>query len=160
MRRDSWGLMIGLMVGIVAGVWALGCSANRPAEERPNLLLISMDTTRADRLGLYGYQHDTSRNLDRLARESVLYTGALSTTSWTPPAHASLFTGKFPSSHGARFDPEGSLVIPRIHMADELMDRNQFARARELIEGCLALDPDNASCVASSKRMAWLGTRP
>jgi hypothetical protein len=51
-------------------------------------------------------------------------------------------------------------VIPRIHVTDELMDRSQFARARELIEGCLALDPDNASCVASSKRMAWPGTRP
>jgi arylsulfatase A-like enzyme len=111
MRRDSWRLMIGLMVGSVAGVWALGCSVNPPAEERPNLLLITLDTTRTDRLGLYGYERDTSPNLDRLARESVVYTGALSTTSWTLPAHASLFTGKFPSSHGARFDPEGSLIL-------------------------------------------------
>jgi arylsulfatase A-like enzyme len=111
MRRDTRGPVSGLLIGLIAGIWALGCSASRPTEGRPNLLLISMDTTRADRLGLYGYERDTSPNLDRLARESVVYTEAHSTTSWTLPAHASLFTGKFPSSHGARFDAEGSLIL-------------------------------------------------
>jgi arylsulfatase A-like enzyme len=96
----------------------LGCSAHPTDEERPDLLLITMDTTRADRLGLYGYQHDTSPNLDRLARESVVYTRALSTTSWTLPAHASLFTGKLPSSHGARFDLEGPLILEGFRGAD------------------------------------------
>ena len=79
--------------------------------ERPNVLLVTLDTTRADRLGLYGYTEDTSPHLDRLGEESVVYTRAVSTSSWTLPAHASLFTGKLPTSHGARFDAEGPLVI-------------------------------------------------
>jgi spermidine synthase len=50
-------------------------------------------------------------------------------------------------------------VIPRIYIADELMDRSEFARARELIEGCLEIDPDNAKCIASMKRIESLGSR-
>jgi len=79
--------------------------------ERPNVLLITLDTTRADHLGCYGYGLETSPNLDRLAEQSVVYEHAISTASWTLPAHAALFTGKFTSSHGARYDPEGPLRL-------------------------------------------------
>ncbi len=77
----------------------------------PNILLITLDTTRQDHLGLYGYPLPTSPNLDRLAQDALVYTQAYSTSSWTMPAHASLFTGKFPSSHGAQYDPNGPLVL-------------------------------------------------
>ncbi|MCC6488350.1 MAG: sulfatase [Candidatus Hydrogenedentes bacterium] len=78
---------------------------------RPNFLVITLDTTRADRLSCYGYERPTTPNLDRLARESIFYREAYSTSSWTLPAHASLFTGKFVSSHGARYHPEGEFVL-------------------------------------------------
>jgi arylsulfatase A-like enzyme len=97
----------------LAGLVALaGCGggAHRPAR-RPNVVLITLDTTRADRLGAYGYSRRTSPHLDVLARESMLYTSALATSSWTLPAHATLFTGKFTSSHGARYDPAGPLSL-------------------------------------------------
>ncbi len=84
-----------------------GASAPRP----PHVVLVTLDTTRADRLGCYGYARDTSPNLDALARASLVFERAFSTSSWTLPAHASLFTGKFPRTHGARYDPEGPLVI-------------------------------------------------
>ncbi len=89
-----------------------GCSQPEPTLlERPNILLITLDTTRADRLGAYGYAKDTSPNLDALAAESVFYTRAVATSSWTLPSHASLFTGKFTRSHGARYDAEGPLRL-------------------------------------------------
>lgn len=78
---------------------------------RPNIVLITLDTTRADRLGCYGFRGNTSPHLDLLAAEAVVYTRAQSTTSWTLPAHASLFTGKFTTSHGARYDLEGPLRL-------------------------------------------------
>ena len=81
------------------------------ASDRPDILLITMDTTRADRLGLYGYERPTSPNLDAFAEKSVVYERAFSTSTWTLPAHASLFTGLFPTSHGARFDADGPLVL-------------------------------------------------
>lgn len=68
--------------------------------KRTSVLLIVLDTLRADRLGCYGYPLPTSPNIDALAAESVLFTRAISTAPWTLPAHASLFTGLFPFEHG------------------------------------------------------------
>jgi arylsulfatase A-like enzyme len=70
--------------------------------KRPNLLLITLDTTRADHLGSSGYERDTSPHLDRLASEGEQYLNAVTNSSWTLPSHASLFTGKHPREHGAR----------------------------------------------------------
>lgn len=66
----------------------------------PNVLLISIDTLRPDHLKCYGYQRSTSPNLDRLAAEGVLYENHISSTSWTLPAHAALFTALADSVHG------------------------------------------------------------
>lgn len=61
-----------------------------------------MDAARQDHLSCYGYPLPTTPNLDRLAEEGVRFTNAISTSGWTVPTHASLFTGAFPSFHGAR----------------------------------------------------------
>ena len=74
-------------------------------------MLITLDTTRADHLGIYGYGPPTSPNLDAFANEAVVYTEAIAPATWTLPSHASLFTGRFPSSHGARYDPAGTLLL-------------------------------------------------
>jgi arylsulfatase A-like enzyme len=93
--------------GVATALALAGCGAAEP----PSLLLVTLDTTRADRLGCYGYARETSPNLDRLAADAVLHTRAYSTSSWTLPAHASLFTGLHAPSHGARLDPDGPLVL-------------------------------------------------
>ena len=72
------------------------------AAARANLLVVTLDTTRADHLGCYGYAPPTSPNLDRLAREGVLVERALVTVPMTLPSHTSLFTGRLPSQHGVR----------------------------------------------------------
>lgn len=82
-------------------------------QKKPNVILITLDTTRADHLSCYGYSRTTSPNLDEFARESVLFTHCISTCSWTLPSHATIFTGKYTTSHGARHDPNGPL-----HLAD------------------------------------------
>ncbi len=69
--------------------------------EAPNLLLITLDTLRADHLSSYGYHRPTTPNLDRLAQGGVLFEYAIANASWTLPSHASLFTGRFPHEHGA-----------------------------------------------------------
>lgn len=80
---------------------------------RPNVLLIVIDTLRADHLGTYGYGRDTSPRIDQLANEGTVYENAIASASWTLPSHASMFTGLFPKDHGthaenfsldARFD--------------------------------------------------------
>ena len=69
---------------------------------RDNILLITLDTTRADRLGCYGYTRARTRRFDRLAAEGVRFEWAFSPAPITLPAHASIFTGLYPFEHGVR----------------------------------------------------------
>jgi arylsulfatase A-like enzyme len=71
------------------------------AQGRPNVLLIVLDTARADHLSVYGYQRRTTPNLEKLARESVLFRNAISASDFTLTAHGSLFTGLYTSWHRA-----------------------------------------------------------
>lgn len=100
---------------VLMASWSTHCGESIPTVAvdplRPPIVLITLDTTRHDRLGCYGYRPPTSPQLDRLCRESIRYDAAYSTTSWTLPAHASLFTGQYTYSHGARYDSEGPLVL-------------------------------------------------
>jgi arylsulfatase A-like enzyme len=93
------------------------------------MILITLDTTRADHLSCYGYHRQTSPNLDKLANECLVYTRAIAPSSWTLPSHASLFTGKFTSSHGAEYDSHGPL---RLLDAIEGPDVWEVHRARGL----------------------------
>ena len=82
----------------LAGVAA--CAADAP--ERPNLLLVTFDTTRADHLPAYGYAHVETPTLSRMARAGIRYARCYSPVPLTLPAHASLMTGLYPFRHGLR----------------------------------------------------------
>ncbi len=69
-------------------------------EQKPDILLIILDTLRRDRLSIYGHQRDTSPGFDAFATQSTLFERAVAPSQWTIPAHASLFTGLYPSRHG------------------------------------------------------------
>ena len=70
---------------------------------RPDLILVSIDTLRADHLGSYGYHRDTSPHLDGLAADGARFREARTTAPWTLPSHASMMTGLYPPAHGVRF---------------------------------------------------------
>jgi arylsulfatase A-like enzyme len=65
-----------------------------------NVVLVSLDTLRADHLGCYGYERPTSPRIDAFASESFLFADAVSQSAWTRPAHASMLTGLHPAEHG------------------------------------------------------------
>jgi arylsulfatase A-like enzyme len=77
----------------------VGC-ADAPPAPRNNVLLIVVDTLRRDRLGVYGHKLATSPSMNALAAEGTVFAHAYTTAPWTQPAVASLFTGRYPSSHG------------------------------------------------------------
>jgi choline-sulfatase len=80
----------------------LGALPRGVARAQLNLVVITLDTLRADHLGAYGSTDVETPVLDRLAAEGVLFAQAMTTAPLTLPAHASIFTGKFPPEHGVR----------------------------------------------------------
>ncbi len=94
--------MISLRRAIVRGLTGLcvalcaGCS-----KQRPNIVVIVLDTARPDYLSVYGHPRRTTPYLEELAAQSTRFDRAYSTSSWTLPAHASLFSGTLPEQHGA-----------------------------------------------------------
>lgn len=83
------------------------------AEPPPNVVLVTLDTTRADHLSAYGYERPTTPFLERLAASrATLWTRAYAAAPWTLPTHASLFTGRYPFEHGARTYPVAEHVRP------------------------------------------------
>ena len=70
-----------------------------PHRNRPNILMIVLDTQRRDRLSLYGYERTTSPALDDFASRATVYQRAIAPAQWTIPAHGSLFTGLYPAQH-------------------------------------------------------------
>jgi arylsulfatase A-like enzyme len=72
-----------------------------PTPPSPNVVLITMDTARADHVSVYGYARDTTPNLRQFARRATVYSRAFATSDFTLPTHASIFTGLYPAFHGA-----------------------------------------------------------
>jgi len=80
----------------------VGKPPSQPAgKSSPNIILLTMDTVRADHLGIYGYARQNTPNLRRLLQESTLYTDLVAASSITLTSHATMFTGLYPRSHGA-----------------------------------------------------------
>lgn len=90
----------------------------------PNVLLLVMDTVRADRLSLHGYERETSPNLVRLSRKGVRFDQARSTAPWTLPSHASMFTGRWPHQTGVSEDRPLDATHPTL--AEFLTDRGHL----------------------------------
>lgn len=87
-------------------VVAVGLFIVLRSHTRPNVILIVLDTLRADHLGIYGYERNTSPVLDSLAKETWIARYAISPAPWTPPAVSSMFTGLYATSHGM-MPPDG-----------------------------------------------------
>jgi len=113
-----------LLAGLGCGLAASACA---PAAGRaPDVVLVVLDTVRADHTSLHGYRRTTTPRLDALAQRATVFPRAHATAPWTLPAHASLFTGRTPAEHGAH-----RVAVPG---PDEVGIRPLDARRRTLAE--------------------------
>jgi arylsulfatase A-like enzyme len=90
-----------------------------------NVLLVTLDTTRADHLPAYGYTQVKTPNLDQLAKESVIFKDAISHAPLTLPSHTSILTGLLPITHGVR-DNGGYFVDPKEITLAEVLKKNGY----------------------------------
>jgi arylsulfatase A-like enzyme len=110
----------------ITAIALIACAAAAvfPWHPRPtSLVIITLDTTRADRLSVYGFNNVPMPGLERLAREGVVFDRATSVAPLTLPAHCSLFTGLFPPAHGVRDNADGALAAEQTTLAEMLRAR-------------------------------------
>ena len=118
-------LVLGLLSACSDGGGSLG-----PVEDtRPSVLLITLDTTRADHLGPYGYALADTPTYDKLASEGVLFRTAYSTCPLTIPSHSTILTGKVPPSHGVRDNGDFILGEEQVLISERLHDAGWFTAA-------------------------------
>ncbi|MCO6430911.1 MAG: sulfatase [Deltaproteobacteria bacterium] len=131
------------IVAAAAVVLIVACAAAyrylAAKQSQYSLVLISLDTLRADRLGAYGYSRPTSPSIDRLAKESALFVNAVSVTSWTLPAHVSLFTGLYPTTHGVRTRELGK-IPPSTPLLAEILESRGYKNYGLMGGGYLGAD--------------------
>jgi arylsulfatase A-like enzyme/cytochrome c-type biogenesis protein CcmH/NrfG len=90
--------------------------------ERPSVLLVTLDTTRADHIGAYGYEPAHTPVLDELAAQGTLYERAYSTAPLTIPSHSTILTGRNPPSHGVRDNGDFNLGEDEITLAERFAE--------------------------------------
>jgi choline-sulfatase len=142
-RVWPWAVLTVLIAaGVGIGAWWLAARPVRTSggvdlgtlppgvsRDRLNLVLVTLDTTRADRIGAYGNTDVETATFDRLAREGVLFEQAVSVAPLTLPAHSSMFTGKFPPEHGVR-DNGGFFLGPeQLTLAEVLKSKGYHTGA-------------------------------
>jgi arylsulfatase A-like enzyme len=123
------GLVVALFVVIQGGGWVREKVGTRglpePQSDAPNVIVIVVDTLRADHLTSYGYERDTTPFMDSLASEGVRFDNAISPSSWTQPSHASILTGRHTYEHQAETEPLDD-SYPTI---GEVMQKNGYRTA-------------------------------
>ncbi|HIE26324.1 TPA: hypothetical protein EYP66_03460 [Candidatus Poribacteria bacterium] len=122
-RRD----FLKRLVGLSAAPFLFFLSDAMGQEQPPNVILISIDSLRADHLGCYRYPKTTSPNIDSLANEGVVFTNAISTTTWTLPAHISMLTSLYPEVHQVIHD--GKKLSDRAVVCAEIMKEAGYLTA-------------------------------
>jgi len=99
----------------------------QPAADSLNVLLITLDTTRADRLGSYGYAGAKTPRLDALAGEGIRFARAYAPAPLTLPAHATILSGLYPAAHGVRNN--GRELDPKVRTLAEILQGHGFPTA-------------------------------
>jgi arylsulfatase A-like enzyme len=112
-------------------VAACGDDGAKTPAERPNVLLLVMDTTRGDRCSFEGYARPTTPRLDAFAKDAVVFSDAWAPADWTAPSHASLFTGLRPEHHGV-------MDANRMFLPDEIPTIASMFRRAGWRTGCFS----------------------
>jgi arylsulfatase A-like enzyme len=107
----------------LCGALFLSSASCGPVRRPPNILLITLDTTRADHLGAYGSTNALTPSLDQLAADGCVFENAYTAAPITLPAHATLLTGRLPFEHGLRANGENRLAETETTLAERLRAR-------------------------------------
>ncbi|MFH1435477.1 MAG: sulfatase, partial [Pseudomonadota bacterium] len=115
-----------LAVLLIPAAFALYVSRPEPRCIDCNVILILLDALRADHLGCYGYERDTSPHIDSMALESIVFDNAVSQSAWTVPAVASMWTGLLPSRHRMLYFKNHGKLSKKLPTLAGIMKKNGY----------------------------------
>ncbi len=107
-------------------ICALAATQPAPRKLPPNIILITLDTVRADHLGCYGYTEIQTPTFDALARDGVVFERAISQVPLTWPSHAAILTGTYPFQNGVQ-DFTGQPLAPEFHSVAQALKQHGYA---------------------------------
>ena len=145
MNRKRAAAIAGVVIAIVVVValFRVGKTSKRPNGQASepttlhadlrgaNVLLITLDTTRADRIGAYDYPGAETPHLDALAEDGVLFEDTITPTAFTLPSHSSIMTGLYPTYHGVRLNGGSALADVHTTLAERLADSGSAVLSNE-----------------------------
>jgi len=177
--RWSSRFLAAALLGVCCPGVACRPSPDTAAGRRPDVVVITLDTTRADHLGLYGYFRDTSPVLDALGAESLVFERHIVSIATTLPSHTSLFTGTDPLEHGVlanlkaggtRLTPSPSLRTFAEYLRANGYRTGAFVGATPLKRGCgleqgfetfdQPLGAERHAEETNDQALAWMGSIP
>jgi arylsulfatase A-like enzyme len=132
-RVLAWGLGVLMLGGAVSMPKLMAAEGEGPAAAMPSgvapagapdVVLVVLDTVRAANMSAYGYGRETTPTFARLAGEGALFLDATAPSTWSLPSHASLFTGLFPSGHGAH--EESRVLAPDVPTVAQVLGDNGY----------------------------------
>src|SRR5438067_3122684 len=123
-------------------LWS-GALATAATAPRPNVILITLDTTRADRMGFVGSDRGLTPNLDALAQQSVIFSRAYSQVPLTPPSHAVILTGTYPQFNHLSY--MGEPLLADLPYLPDILHRRRYRTAAFV--GSMMLDPKNVTAI-------------
>lgn len=169
-----------LHVGVLLALGvAPGCEPKVASDPRPNVLLITVDTLRADRLGTYGYPLPTSPSIDAIAERGIRFDRAIAAASTTAPSHASIMTSHYTREHSIGANNGGTKLVSGTTLAEQfrkagyatgafvgnimLQPRTGFDRGFDIFDGELREAEDNRDFIfernaedTTTRALAWL----
>jgi arylsulfatase len=152
---------------LLAALGAAGASAwfwARAARSKPDVLLVTVDTLRADHLGVYGFAYDTSPNLDALARRGVVFERGVAASSRTVPSHASILTSRWVRQHSVGFGNGSTRLVDAPTLAEAFqaagyetaaMVSNEVLRRRTGLDRGFDVYDDDLTTEEANRRMYY-----
>ena len=126
MLNRCWRKSVSLLSALLLANAGFGCLG--PEEPKPNVLMITIDTLRADRLGTYGFQLATSPAIDRLAAQGVVFERAISGASFTTGSHASIMASRYTREHTIGYH-NGDTRLENITTLAEIFNQEGYQTA-------------------------------
>jgi len=125
-KKKKYALMLipAILIAAILFLFIINKTGSISQYPNANVILIVVDTLRADHLGCYGYSRNTSPEIDKLAKEGIIFKNMFAQSSWTKPSTVSILSGLYPQNHGA--NTHKGILSGEVNLLSEILDKHGY----------------------------------